>query len=45
MESSTVIGKFQKSGPRSFASAGFTVLELMIVISIVIILSSIALPQ
>src|SRR5690242_4620139 len=45
MESSTVIGKFQKSGPRSLASAGFTLLELMIVISIVIILASIALPQ
>src|SRR5690349_5685330 len=45
MESSTVIGKCQKSRSRSFASAGFTLLELMIVISIVIILASIALPQ
>ena len=45
MESSTVIGKFQKSGPRSLAAAGFTLLELMIVISIIIILASIALPQ
>jgi general secretion pathway protein G len=42
-----VIGKFQRrgSGPRSLAAAGFTLLELMIVISIVIILASIALPQ
>ena len=45
MESSTVIGKFQTRGSRSFAAAGFTLLELMIVISIVIILASIALPQ
>src|SRR5262245_20489152 len=47
MESSTVIGKSQKRDgrPRSFAAAGFTLLELMIVISIVIILASIALPQ
>jgi general secretion pathway protein G len=44
MESSTVIGKFQKRG-RSLAAAGFTLLELMIVISIVIILASITLPQ
>src|SRR5215207_8787303 len=47
MESSTVIGKFQKADrrTRSLAAAGFTLLELMIVISIVIILASIALPQ
>ncbi len=50
MESSTVIGKFQMSrssacSPRALAAAGFTLLELMIVISIVIILASIALPQ
>jgi general secretion pathway protein G len=47
MESSTVIGKVLKreSTGRSLAAAGFTLLELMIVISIVIILASIALPQ
>jgi general secretion pathway protein G len=47
MESSTVIGKFQKRDrrPSSLVAAGFTLLELMIVISIIIILASIALPQ
>ena len=47
MEISTVIGKVLKrqSAGRSLAAAGFTLLELMIVISIVIILASIALPQ
>ena len=43
-----MIGKFQKErarSPRAWAAAGFTLLELMIVISIVIILASIALPQ
>lgn len=50
MESVTVIGKFQMSrssvrSPRALAAAGFTLLELMIVISIVIILASIVLPQ
>lgn len=47
MESSTVIGKLQMldKRSRSLAAAGFTLLELMIVISIVIILASIALPQ
>ena len=47
MESSTVIGKVvnRESRGRSFAAAGFTLLELMIVIAIIIILASIALPQ
>ena len=47
MESSTVIGKIEKrnSIPHSLAAAGFTLLELMIVISIIIILASITLPQ
>lgn len=42
-----MIGKFQKlvDRRRSRRSAGFTLLELMIVISIIIILASIALPQ
>lgn len=45
-----MIGKLQISrssarSPRALAAAGFTLLELMIVISIVIILASIALPQ
>ena len=42
MGRSTVTGKLQKSTLRT---AGFTLLELMIVISIIIILASITLPQ
>ena len=37
-------GKFQRTG-RSLRDAGFTLLELMIVISIIIILAAITLPQ
>lgn len=40
MERSTVIGKLRRAG-----AAGFTLLELMIVISIIIILAAITLPQ
>ena len=40
-----MIGKFQDKGPRSLAAAGFTLLELMLVISIIIILAAITLPQ
>src|SRR6185295_16203102 len=42
MERNTVTGKLQRSKLRT---AGFTLLELMIVISIIIILASITLPQ
>ena len=42
MGRSTVNGKLQKS---TLGTAGFTLLELMIVISIIIILASITLPQ
>lgn len=42
MERSTVIGK---AGFRWRAAAGFTLLELMLVISIIIILAAITLPQ
>src|ERR1043165_1389680 len=44
MGRSTVIGKSQRNGNRWLA-AGFTLLELMIVISIIIILAAITLPQ
>ena len=40
MERSTVIGKVRRAG-----AAGFTLLELMIVISIIILLAAITLPQ
>src|ERR687891_1154698 len=42
----TVTGSFQQTGKlRKCVAAGFTLLELMIVISIIIILASITLPQ
>ena len=41
MESSTVIGKLRDPG----AVRGFTLLELMIVITIIIILAAITLPS
>jgi general secretion pathway protein G len=44
MERNTVTGSFQRSGDR-WQNAGFTLLELMIVISIIIILAAITLPQ
>ena len=44
MGRSTVTGRFQKTG-RKLPATGFTLLELMIVISIIIILASITLPQ
>lgn len=43
MERSTVTGKAQRD--RKWQAAGFTLLELMIVISVIIILASITLPQ
>ena len=43
MESSTVIGKLEVK--RGNAQLGFTLLELMIVISIIIILAAVTLPQ
>ena len=45
MESSTVIGKFRGSALRRCSERAFTLLELMIVISIIIILAAITLPQ
>ena len=44
MERSTVIGKTKQAAGK-WQAAGFTLLELMIVISIIIILASITLPQ
>jgi general secretion pathway protein G len=44
MESGTVTGKARQSGS-NWRKAGFTLLELMIVISIIIILAAITLPQ
>lgn len=47
MERSTVIGSLEQTRRRwrDAGSAGFTLLELMIVISIIIILAAITLPQ
>lgn len=45
MESSTVIGKLGGSVVRKYSERAFTLLELMIVISIIIILAAITLPQ
>jgi len=47
MERSTVTGNFQQPPRRLLkaAHAGFTLLELMIVISVIIILAAITLPQ
>ena len=47
MERSTVTGNFEQAQRRwrDARSAGFTLLELMIVISIIIILAAITLPQ
>src|ERR1700741_3337252 len=45
MESSTVIGRLAKRRGGNLSEGGFTLLELMIVISIIIILAAITLPQ
>ena len=45
MESSTVIGKFKSAAVTKYSERAFTLLELMIVISIIIILAAITLPQ
>ena len=45
MERSTVTGSFEQLRRRLAAQAGFTLLELMIVISVIIILAAITLPQ
>lgn len=47
MERSTVTGSIQRNRTRlqAAAQAGFTLLELMIVISVIIILAAITLPQ
>ena len=45
MESSTVSGKFMGPAFQRYSERAFTLLELMIVISIIIILAAITLPQ
>ena len=45
MESSTVIGRLANRSGGNLSEGGFTLLELMIVISIIIILAAITLPQ
>ena len=45
MERSTVTGSLQQARIKAVRHAGFTLLELMIVISIIIILAAITLPQ
>ena len=45
MGSSTVIGKFEEKRMARVLVQGFTLLELMVVISIIIILAAITLPQ
>lgn len=45
MGSSTVIGKFEEKRAGRILSRGFTLLELMVVITIIIILAAITLPQ
>jgi general secretion pathway protein G len=45
MERGTVSGNLQQARTRDLSRAGFTLLELMIVISIIIILAAITLPQ
>lgn len=45
MERGTVTGSLQQARTRDLSRAGFTLLELMIVISIIIILAAITLPQ
>src|SRR4030095_8251878 len=45
MESSTVIGRLANRSGANLIEGGFTLLELMIVISIIIILAAITLPQ
>lgn len=45
MERSTVTGSLRQARTRGAGSAGFTLLELMIVISVIIILAAITLPQ
>jgi len=45
MGSSTVIGRFEEKRVPRILARGFTLLELMVVISIIIILAAITLPQ